>query len=197
MCDPCSLFKYNLQYIVMRKAWVGFEPSPLQWQCSALPVELSGQLGTGHFVGQWLACRWWVWFYLIPYYVMLIDESQVFELHIERKFEVCTTIQTSFLSTVPMHEFHASTSYTFNNIIYTFILTIIIPWTQMGSESIAHEADGCVICNRNYCCFLLSQVFLAKNKQEDQFYAIKVLNKAAIRKRNEVCQVCFKFTSCM
>ena len=66
----------------------------------------------------------------------------------------------------------------------------------MGSESIAHGADGCVICNRN-CCFLLSQVFLAKNKQEDQFYAIKVLNKAAIRKRNEVCQVCFKFTSCM
>ena len=32
------------------------------------------------------------------------------------------------------------------------------------------------------------QVFLAKNKQEDQFYAIKVLNKAAIRKRNEVCE---------
>lgn len=29
------------------------------------------------------------------------------------------------------------------------------------------------------------KVFLAKNKQEDQFYAIKVLNKAAIRKRNE------------
>ena len=62
----------------------------------------------------------------------------------------------------------------------------------MGSESIAHEAEGCVIFNRNYCCFLLSQVFLAKNKQEDQFYAIKVLNKAAIRKRNEVCQVCFQ-----
>ena len=70
-------------------------------------------------VGQWLACRWWVWFYLILYYVMLIDESQIFELHIERKLEVCTTIQTSFLSTVLMHEFHASTSYTvhmyFNN----------------------------------------------------------------------------------
>ncbi|CAH3111374.1 serine/threonine-protein kinase Sgk1-like [Pocillopora verrucosa] len=29
------------------------------------------------------------------------------------------------------------------------------------------------------------KVFLAKNKQEDEFYAIKVLNKAAIRKRNE------------
>jgi len=60
-----------------------------------------------------------VWIYLILYYVMLIDESQVFELYIERKFEVCTTIQTSFLSTVLMHEFHASTSYTvhmyFNN----------------------------------------------------------------------------------
>lgn len=38
----------------------------------------------------------------------------------------------------------------------------------------------------NYLFFTL-QVFLAKNKQEDQFYAIKVLNKAAIRKRNEVC----------
>ena len=30
------------------------------------------------------------------------------------------------------------------------------------------------------------QVFLSKNKAEDKFYAIKVLNKAAIRKRNEV-----------
>ncbi|EDO37800.1 predicted protein, partial [Nematostella vectensis] len=29
------------------------------------------------------------------------------------------------------------------------------------------------------------KVFLSKNKQEDKFYAIKVLNKSAIRKRNE------------
>ncbi|XP_015755548.1 PREDICTED: serine/threonine-protein kinase Sgk1-B-like [Acropora digitifera] len=29
------------------------------------------------------------------------------------------------------------------------------------------------------------KVFLSKNKAEDKFYAIKVLNKAAIRKRNE------------
>ena len=33
----------------------------------------------------------------------------------------------------------------------------------------------------------LMQVFLAKHKQEDKFYAVKVLTKAAIRKRNEVC----------
>ena len=41
---------------------------------------------------------------------------------------------------------------------------------------------------KGMCNYLLFtwQVFLAKNKQEDQFYAIKVLNKAAIRKRNEV-----------
>ena len=29
------------------------EPWPLQCKCSALPVELSGQLGAGHYVGQW------------------------------------------------------------------------------------------------------------------------------------------------
>ena len=149
VCDPCSFFKCNLRYIVMMKAWVGVEPSPLQWQCSALPVELSGQLGTGHFIGQWLACRWWVWFYLIPYYVMLIDESQVFELHIERKFEVCTTIQTSFLSTVLMHEFHASTSYTvhmyFNN-YYSLNPNGLWVNSTWGRRLY-------VICNRNYCCF--------------------------------------------
>ena len=33
------------------------------------------------------------------------------------------------------------------------------------------------------------QVLLAKHKTEDKFYAIKVLHKAAIRKRNEVCTV--------
>ena len=33
------------------------------------------------------------------------------------------------------------------------------------------------------------QVFLAKHKQEDKVYAVKVLTKAAIRKRNEVCQI--------
>ena len=34
-------------------------------------------------------------------------------------------------------------------------------------------------------------MFLAKHKQEDKFYAVKVLTKAAIRKRNEV-QKCFR-----
>ena len=34
------------------QAWTGLEPSPLQYQCSALPIELSGQLETGHFL--WL-----------------------------------------------------------------------------------------------------------------------------------------------
>ena len=36
--------------------------------------------------------------------------------------------------------------------------------------------------------FIFFQVFLAKHKQEDKVYAVKVLTKAAIRKRNEACQ---------
>ena len=37
-----------------------------------------------------------------------------------------------------------------------------------------------------YKDFFLIQVLLAKHKAEEKFYAIKVLHKAAIRKRNEV-----------
>ena len=33
------------------KAWKKFRPWLLQYQCSALPTELTSQLGAGHFVG--------------------------------------------------------------------------------------------------------------------------------------------------
>jgi hypothetical protein len=38
-------------------------------------------------------------------------------------------------------------------------------------------------------------VFLAKHKQEDKVYAVKVLTKAAIRKRNEVLYMPENITS--
>lgn len=41
--------------------------------------------------------------------------------------------------------------------------------------------------NNYYIIFC--QVYLAKHKQEDKFYAVKVLKKAAIRKRNEVIKL--------
>ena len=34
------------------QAWTGLEPWHLRCRCSALPYELSGQLGVGHYVGQ-------------------------------------------------------------------------------------------------------------------------------------------------
>ena len=40
------------------------------------------------------------------------------------------------------------------------------------------------------------QVLLAKHKSEEKFYAIKVLHKAAIRKRNEVSHLTLKFSKC-
>jgi len=41
--------------------WMGLEPcEPLWCQWSALPVELSGQLGACRYVGQWQMRRYWI-----------------------------------------------------------------------------------------------------------------------------------------
>ena len=46
----------------------GIWPWPLRCQCSSdLPVELSGQLGAGCYVGQLQARRWWVLIYIYIY----------------------------------------------------------------------------------------------------------------------------------
>ena len=42
------------------QAWTRFNPWPLRYQCSALSVELSAQLGVGCYVGRWQARWWWV-----------------------------------------------------------------------------------------------------------------------------------------
>ena len=45
--------------------------------------------------------------------MLILNESHVFEPQIETMFEACTTIQTLFLSTALIHDFHAATSYTY------------------------------------------------------------------------------------
>ena len=56
--EHCLRSSENMAWKKFRPVW-DLNPRPLRYHCSALPTELTSQLGAGHYVGvMWVMCVW-------------------------------------------------------------------------------------------------------------------------------------------